>query len=215
MNLNGASEPTSQDAIQCKAKMEMQTFLPHAPEVTAYAITKALRASLLSNFGDAAAGAYSGPLLCKYYSSKSGVAVVRCAREGVRYVWASATLLQHIEQHPTRISVCACSGTIRKIQHKAIAIDRHYVILLEKSKLNSKSKSAQQLSVQEEIFPMLPDDDLGVALDEDEEDDTQEPVTSVPCKTFENTTQLYKRNAILSSTAQLLERNRKKITDMS
>ncbi|WFD43050.1 ribonuclease P [Malassezia psittaci] len=212
MNLSGASKPTSQDAIQSKTKMEMQAFLPHAPEVTAYAITKALRASLLSNFGDAAAGAYSGPLICKYYSPKSGVAIVRCAREGIRYVWASATLLQHIEQHPTRISVCSCSGTIRKLQRKAIAIDRHYILLLEKSKLKPESNSAQQLPVQEEIFPMLPDDDLGVALDKDDE---EEPATSVPRQETVVSGYVPKRSPVLSSTAQLIEQNRKNISDIS
>jgi len=85
-------------------------FTQRAPHTSAYVITKGLRASLHHNFGDAAAGAYAGPLNCKFYSPSSGLAIVRCAREGVRYVWAAATLLGTVDGQPVRICVRACGG---------------------------------------------------------------------------------------------------------
>lgn len=89
-----------------------------APNLNAYNITKALRSSLQENFGDAIAGAFSGPLNCKYYSPKSGICIVRCAREGVRYVWGAITLLHTIDGKRVRICVRACGGKYAMIAYR-------------------------------------------------------------------------------------------------
>ena len=86
-----------------------------APNLNAYNITKALRASLHKNFGDATAGAFAGPLNCKYYSPKSGICIVRCAREGVRYVWGAVTLLHTIDGNRVRVCVRACGGNYTNV----------------------------------------------------------------------------------------------------
>ncbi|WFD26294.1 hypothetical protein MNAN1_001273 [Malassezia nana] len=114
---------------------------PRAPSLNAYVITKALRASLQENFGDAKAGAYAGPLN---------------------------------------------SGTIRKVQKKAITIHQNYIIQLEAAKTKYKS-DASAASTQPLEIPMTTndidmEDDLGVALDDTEDVGTaqSEDVSGIP-----------------------------------
>lgn len=159
-------------------------FANRAPNVTAYAITKALRTSLRINFGDAASGAYAGPLMCKYYSPKSGIGIVRCARDGVRYVWGATTFLDSIDGHRVRICVRSCGGTIRKIQRKAISIDKFYILRLEQAKqlnISALRHAAAELEKPTDAMD-VPDDDVGVPLDEDDDAASFDDNVSVPCQ---------------------------------
>lgn len=88
-----------------------------APLVSAHTVTKALRSSLQHNFGDLASGALGGPLNCKYYSQTTGTGIVRCARQGVRTVWAAATLIRDIDGTRVRISICHCGGAQNTDRH--------------------------------------------------------------------------------------------------
>lgn len=158
-------------------------FANRAPNVTAHTITKALRTSLRVNFGDASSGAYAGPLLCKYYSPKSGIGIVRCARDGVRYVWGAATFLDSIDGHRVRICVRSCGGTIRKIQRKAISIDKFYILRLEQAKMlniTALRHAAAELEKPTDTMD-VPDDDVGVPLDEDDDAASFDDNASLPC----------------------------------
>ena len=105
-------------------------------------ITRLLRSSLSSNFGDAASGAFGGSLVCRYYSPHTGTAIVRCARQGASTVWAAATLLvQDAEGRPIRIRVTHLGGTIKKVQLRAIQLDTARIQQLHK-KRDSLSKMA-------------------------------------------------------------------------
>ena len=160
------------------------TFANRAPNVTAHAITKALRTSLRVNFGDAASGAYAGPLMCKYYSPKSGIGIVRCARDGVRYVWGATTFLDSIDGHRVRICVRSCGGTIRKIQRKAISIDKFYILRLEQAKMHNISAlrhAAAELEKPTDTMDVI-EDDVGVPLDEDDDAASFDDNASLPCQ---------------------------------
>ena len=159
-------------------------FANRATNVTAHAITKALRTSLRVNFGDAASGAYAGPLMCKYYSPKSGIGIVRCARDGVRYVWGATTFLDSIDGHRVRICVRSCGGTIRKIQRKAISIDKFYILRLEQAKMLNISAlrhAAAELEKPTDTMDVI-DDDVGVPLDEDDDAASFDDNASLPCQ---------------------------------
>ena len=159
-------------------------FANRAPNVTAPAITKALRTSLRVNCGDAASGAYAGPLMCKYYSPKSGIGIVRCARDGVRYVWGATTFLDSIDGHRVRICVRSCGGTIRKIQRKAISIDKFYILRLEQAKMLNISAlrhAAAELEKPTDTMDVI-DDDVGVPLDEDDDAASFDDNASLPCQ---------------------------------
>ncbi|WFC94971.1 assembly of actin patch protein [Malassezia brasiliensis] len=198
--------------------IEARKYLPKAPGVNAYGIAKALRASLQQNFGDAAAGAYGGPLTCKYYSPKSGIAIVRCAREGMRYVWASATLLNEIEGQPVRICTYACGGTIRKLQRKAIAIDRYYILQLEQAQHDMAKIPPPPAVTAPDGYGDLEDDDLGMAVDAepveenpqgDRDMEAHEPYNAVDAD------ETAAPPGISSATARLLEQSRADILNIS
>lgn len=169
-----------------------------AATITPQQITRLLRASLLYNFGDVAAGAFGGVLTCKYYSSHTGTAIVRCSRDAARLVWASATMISSpIEMaadgeassssigRPAslRIRVIHCGGTIKKVQNKAIELDRKMIMRLRSKQRKLAAGSKAQLPAEdakaavptaEVAVPasaVLPlgtaddDEDLGEALD--------------------------------------------------
>lgn len=153
-------------------------FSHRAPNVNAYSITKAIRASLRDNFGDVSAGAYAGPLTCKYYSPKSGIGILRSSRDGVRQVWAATTLLNTIDGHRVRICVRSCGGTIRKVQRKAISIDKTCILRLEQARQKNKdavrtaSSEYHARSGQESMNASNAQgdaDDLGVSIEEDDD----------------------------------------------
>lgn len=164
--------------------------------LTPQLITRLLRASLLYNFGDVAAGAFGGVLTCKYYSSHTGTAIVRCSRDAARLVWAAATLISSPVEAEVgascsskkagpslRMRVIHCGGTIKKVQNKAIELDRKLILRVraKQAKIAPSSSRTQVLtkavtpaaSLADEIakpavVPIAPlddDEDLGEALD--------------------------------------------------
>ncbi|SPO25610.1 related to POP5 - subunit of both RNase MRP and nuclear RNase P [Ustilago trichophora] len=169
--------------------------------LTAQLVTRLLRASLVYNFGDVAAGAFGGVLTCKYYSTHTGTAIVRCSRDAARLVWASATLISSPVESvadPTtgmeaagkaaslRIRVIHCGGTIKKVQNKAIELDRKLIMRMrakqkrlaadQTQKLSSESKMQNAVDYEDAaslvapvipVAPMDDDEDLGEALDPD------------------------------------------------
>lgn len=187
--------------ILCAAQQRSSPGSGAATTLTPQLITRLLRASLVYNFGDVAAGAFGGVLTCKYYSTHTGTAIVRCSRDAARLVWASATMISSPvemaaesggfplggEAPSLRIRVVHCGGTIKKVQNKAIELDRKLIMRLrskqKKSAANStlsvfsdKSLHSTASAVEEErpipvpiaIAPAVDDDeDLGEALDPD------------------------------------------------
>ncbi|EPQ26530.1 uncharacterized protein PFL1_06908 [Pseudozyma flocculosa PF-1] len=118
------------------------------PSLTPQSVTKLLRASLSTNFGDAASGALGGSLVCKYYSTHTGTAIVRCAREGAKVVWAAATLVSSTHPDggpggtPLRVRVTHLGGTIKKLQKRAMELDKIRILQLKGQRSSSKSNSA-------------------------------------------------------------------------
>lgn len=158
-------------------------------------ITRLLRASLAYNFGDVAAGAFGGVLTCKYYSSHTGTAIIRCSRDAARLVWAAATLVSSPVEVGTqeksegsatlRMRVVHCGGTIKKVQNKAIELDRKMILRMraKQKRLAAESKASSGLARAASNTPLLEekasipatipiaavddDEDLGEALDPD------------------------------------------------
>lgn len=222
LSLAGEPDHVSEDLGELVSQIEARKYLPKAPSVNAYAIAKALRASLQQNFGDAAAGAYGGPLTCKYYSPKSGIAIVRCAREGMRYVWASATLLNEIEGQRVRICTYACSGmctaytgTIRKLQRKAIAIDRYYILQLEQAQHDMAKIPPPPAVTAPDVYGDLDDDDLGMAVDTEPNDEDLLDERGAQTRDADDAGDAGAPPGVSSATAQLLEQSRADILNIS
>lgn len=85
--------------------------------VTAPAILKELRLALERNFGDAGAGTAGGSLAIRYYNPRTGTAILRCARENARVVWASLAMVSHLETTRCRIICKHLAGKLDFAQH--------------------------------------------------------------------------------------------------
>ncbi|TKY85640.1 hypothetical protein EX895_005179 [Sporisorium graminicola] len=214
-------------------------------------ITRLLRASLVYNFGDVAAGAYGGVLTCKYYSMHTGTAIVRCSRDAARLVWASATMISSpIEvsaddgsvsasaRAPSlRIRVIHCGGTIKKVQNKAIELDRKLIMRLRAKQkrlaavgskvhppIGDVKSATPALEDSATIVPVVPiapvddDEDLGEALDP-QFSATEAPVASIaaPATTQPNQLTTFKSNEsnVDPETQALLIQSRRQISSIS
>ena len=82
-----------------------------------------VRDGVALNFGDLGAGRLSVSLGVKYWNAITGLAVLRIARDDIRPLWASISLITHIKARRARIQVLHCSGTIRKCEVRA----KHYL----------------------------------------------------------------------------------------
>ncbi|KAJ9479231.1 Ribonuclease P/MRP protein subunit POP5 [Pseudozyma hubeiensis] len=162
-----------------------------ASTLTPQLITRLLRASLVYNFGDVAAGAFGGVLTCKYYSTHTGTAIVRCSRDAARLVWASATMISSPVEMSSddsgsiagaiepslRIRVIHCGGTIKKVQNKAIELDRKLIMRLRAKQHRHAAISKAPTSV-ESVVPtkQTPEEkpplavQIATAHDDDDED---------------------------------------------
>lgn len=106
----------------------------------------------------------------------------------------------------------AYPGTIRRVQRKAIAIDKHYIMLLEHAKKNLTAIQPSEIVLPKEDPMALDDDnDLGTVVD------TQEPFTE-PQHTHDGEHAKSEEalpQDVSSTTTLLLERSRTSIMDIS
>ncbi|SPC62295.1 related to POP5 - subunit of both RNase MRP and nuclear RNase P [Ustilago sp. UG-2017b] len=186
-------DESSQESASAKtlsAAQQTRAEANAASALTPQLITRLLRASLLYNFGDVAAGAFGGVLTCKYYSTHTGTAILRCSRDAARLVWASATLISSpvemvvgegagssgsLKLPSLRIRVIHCGGTIKKVQNKAIELDSKLITRLraKQRKLaatdtNPKGSKASIAPIVEKEITAVPV--VSLAAIDDEED---------------------------------------------
>jgi RNase P/RNase MRP subunit POP5 len=129
--------------------------------VTSAAFLRAIRKSVERHFGMHGLAVVQTALQVKYFNPITGVAVVRCAREQVRTVWAALTLIETISCHPGRrgsgpsgpsTNVCVAirvlhnSGTIKLCQEAAV---KHDTRLLLAEELRSLGDAAELIEPDE------------------------------------------------------------------
>lgn len=106
----------------------------------------------------------------------------------------------------------AYPGTIRRVQRKAIAIDKHYIMLLEHAKNNFATIQPSEVVLQKEDSMALDDDnDLGTVVD------SREPFTELQHAhdgERARSEEALPQN-VSSTTAHLLEKSRTSIMDIS
>ncbi|KDN52446.1 hypothetical protein K437DRAFT_261375 [Tilletiaria anomala UBC 951] len=126
----------------------------HLPStLNASTLIRAIRKALETFFGDAGAGTCGGALACRYYSPKTGMAIIRCAREAARTVWAAITMINELEGRRVRIAVVHCSGTIKKTQMRAIEMDKKVIFFLRRH--NASSERRADVERQRALFAMF------------------------------------------------------------
>lgn len=87
-----------------------------------------IRQSLQLNFGTTASGLLNSSLYLKYYSQKTGKAILQADRAHYRYAWAALTFLQL--DGGVIVRSLGISGTIRKAQKRLIKFDKDQMFLM-------------------------------------------------------------------------------------
>lgn len=242
--------PTTLDSAHASTSSSILSAAQHSPRtnvattLTPQQITRLLRASLVSNFGDVAAGAFGGVLTCKYYSSHTGTAIVRCSRDAARLVWASATMIsspveiaadgETVSRGKTaslRMRVIHCGGTIKKVQNKAIELDRKMIMRMRaKQKRLAASSKAQPSTERAKVIAevtapvaVVPptssiddDEDLGEALDPTAPSlEVPAVATQAPSQINLSTKSKSNNNPVDLETQALLAQSRREINSIS
>lgn len=183
-------------------------------------------------------------MTCKYYSSHTGTAIVRCSRDAARLVWASATMISSPVEMiadgesvsgrkaaSLRMRVIHCGGTIKKVQNKAIELDRKIIMRTraKQKKLAASSKAQPSTErvkpIAEVVAPvaMVPsavsmddDEDLGEALDPIAPSlEVPAAATSAPSQTDLSTKSKSNNSHVDPETQALLAQSRKEINSIS
>jgi len=124
------------------------------PPVSSSNIFHAIKNSVILNFGDAGWGAIGVSLSVKYYSTTTGICIIRVGREHVRIARAGVTLLTSIEGSPVIPVVLHCSGTIKKaqgaaIEHNRLVVARFRARAYEKSPHDDRLETYLETSTRE------------------------------------------------------------------
>lgn len=99
------------------------------------------------------------------------------------------------------------AGTIRKLQHKAIAIDKHYILRLENAKERAHAAPPPDVVMANQDWSAVDDDDLGMRVDEEPDEDQKE--AAGPDE------HLGESEPVSSATAKLLAQSRSDIMNIS
>jgi len=114
---------------------------PRAGAISEEDIAKALKESLVSNWGWV--GEAQGQMRLMYWSPAVHLGVVRCARVPVEQVRAALTLVQSIKGRPSQFRIHCCGGTLRVIQESAADLLRQW----EQRARSRTTTDAQAISV--------------------------------------------------------------------
>ncbi|ORZ41499.1 hypothetical protein BCR44DRAFT_105991, partial [Catenaria anguillulae PL171] len=86
----------------------------------AYDLERKIRAATEVHFGPLGLGRIQSNLSVRYFSNFTGIGVARVARDQIRYLWSTLSLMTTINNRRCRMVVVNCSGTMRKAQEAAI-----------------------------------------------------------------------------------------------
>lgn len=126
--------------------------------ITSRMLLGSIRESLLKNFGDIDAAKAFPSLAMKYWSAVLSLGIVRAARDHFRTVWASVTLLTHLEGLPEttriRLRVVHVGGTIRSCQKFAAEHARRLIVEHKARGLNVQRLTSAASSAKQELSAM-------------------------------------------------------------
>ncbi|KAI3845934.1 hypothetical protein MKW92_050014 [Papaver armeniacum] len=91
--------------------------------ISQFNILKAIKDSILVNFGECGLSASLGSLQVKYVNPITKVCIIRAAREEHQKVWSSITMIRSIGNCPVIFSLMDLSGSIKACKAAAFKYD--------------------------------------------------------------------------------------------
>jgi len=92
-------------------------------DLNRFSIMKAIKDSLLVNFGEHGLAAAVGYIQVKYANPITKLCIVRCLRKDYHKIWCAITLITSIEQCPAFFNLLDLSGSIRACRNYALKYD--------------------------------------------------------------------------------------------
>ncbi|CAN0857875.1 Probable ribonuclease P/MRP protein subunit POP5 [Linum grandiflorum] len=101
--------------------------------ITPFNLLKAIKDSILLNFGECGLASSLGSLQVKYVNHITKICIIRVARESHQNVWSAMTMVQSIGNCPALLNLLDLSGNIRACKVAALKCDEkkfeHYKLM--------------------------------------------------------------------------------------
>ncbi|KAF8379873.1 hypothetical protein HHK36_027338 [Tetracentron sinense] len=91
--------------------------------VTQFNLSKAIKDSMLVNFGECGLAASLGSFQVKYVNPITKLCIIRTAREEYQKVWSAMTMVRSIGNCPVLFNLLDLSGSIKACKNAALKCD--------------------------------------------------------------------------------------------
>ncbi|PIA33237.1 hypothetical protein AQUCO_01700041v1 [Aquilegia coerulea] len=91
--------------------------------ITTYNVSKAIKDSILQNFGECGLASLVGSFQVTYVNPITKLCIIRVAREGLEKLWSSTTMVRSIGNCPVIFNLLDLSGSIRACKVAALKCD--------------------------------------------------------------------------------------------
>ncbi|KAM5557845.1 putative ribonuclease P/MRP protein subunit POP5 [Rosa sericea] len=91
--------------------------------ITTYNVTKAIKDSILVNFGECGLASSLGSFQVKYVNEITRLCIIRASREDHQKVWSAITMVRSIADCPVIFNLLDLSGSIRACKTAALKCD--------------------------------------------------------------------------------------------
>ncbi|XP_047181534.1 probable ribonuclease P/MRP protein subunit POP5 [Vigna umbellata] len=88
--------------------------------ITQFNVSKAVKESLLENFGECGLASSLGSFQVKYVNSITNVCIIRVSREEYQKLWSAITMVTNIANCPVVFNLLNLSGSIRACKNAAL-----------------------------------------------------------------------------------------------
>ncbi|KAI9794363.1 MAG: hypothetical protein M1816_005432 [Peltula sp. TS41687] len=177
---------TSSAAIPIPTVVEFHAPTPSS--LTPQLLTRTIRSSIASLYGDYGVGVTSSGLAVKYLSPATSTFILRVSRAHYRLAWAALTFITKLPLDGGDARVCVLrvvrvSGTIRKAEEEAIRRARN-MVLRAKAAIAGWGRGLEGLRIEEEVVgdggevreEVRVDDGSGSDAEQEEEEEDEEVV---------------------------------------
>lgn len=102
--------------------------------ITQFNLSKAIKDSLLENFGECGLASSLGSFQIKYVNPITKVCIIRASREEYQKVWSATTMVRSIGNCPVLFNILDLSGNIKACKIAALKCDElkfeHYKLVV-------------------------------------------------------------------------------------
>ncbi|XP_059429113.1 probable ribonuclease P/MRP protein subunit POP5 [Corylus avellana] len=91
--------------------------------ITQFNVSKAIKDSILVNFGECGLASSLGSFQVKYVNPITKVCIIRASREEYQKVWSSITMVRSIGNCPVLFNLLDLSGSIKACKNAALKCD--------------------------------------------------------------------------------------------